>query len=414
MSSPARRVVVLTALEVEYEAVRRHLTHVQPRVHRGSYYELGRVNTADGHCEVLLAEIGAGNPTAAAETERAIGYFRPELALFVGVAGGLKDVKLGDVVAAQRVHHYHSAKASTTVLPRPTGGDAPYEAVQAARAVRRAWNRERSMPARAFVGSIAAGEQVVAATRSTTYEFIRAQYGDALAVEMEGYGFLAASHMTATPCLVIRGISDLIDGKAESDAEGSQETAAANAALFALHFLQAYRPGDRLAAKSEFAADIRGWLTAREANGALRVFLSSRLTPTLRKTRAALARSVESLGVGIARVWMWERNGSEGPSAADVCLAVAGECDVVVLLIDGDVSPIVQAEYRTAVSNGARCFAFTRDGSHRKHECAEFLGELAIASHDIMLFRNDSELITQLVRRLRVHLRSADRHSRRP
>jgi hypothetical protein len=90
----------------------------------------------------------------------------------------------------------------------------------------------------AFVGAIAAGESVVASTESGTAQRLTQTYGDALAVEKEGYGFLgAAREVKGVSALVIRGISDLLDGKEAADKQGSQALAARNASTFAFELL---------------------------------------------------------------------------------------------------------------------------------------------------------------------------------
>src|SRR2546423_8303593 len=90
--------VILTALPVEFRAVRAHLTNVQEETHpEGTIYKQGAFGGGERTWKIGLAQIGAGNPGAAFEIERAIAHFQPSVVLFIGVAGGLKDVKLGDV-----------------------------------------------------------------------------------------------------------------------------------------------------------------------------------------------------------------------------------------------------------------------------------------------------------------------------
>lgn len=200
------RAVIITALSLEFEAVCVHIYVEGVDEHpKGNVYTRGTFSADGVTWEVLVAEIGMGNPAAAQETERAIEYFDPQVVLLVGVAGGIKDVSLGDVVAATKVYYYESGKVSdsdegSVFRPRPEVHYSSFRMEQRAKAENRSkdWLKRLGdanpdlMPC-SFVGPIAAGEKVVGSERSDLYKFIRSTYGDALAVAMEDYGFLRAA-----------------------------------------------------------------------------------------------------------------------------------------------------------------------------------------------------------------------------
>lgn len=251
---PRPTALVMTALELETRAVTAHLAGTRTERHeKGTIYQLGDFDTT---WRVVVAETGPGNPTVAVELERAVSEYQPRLALLVGVAGGLKDVRLGDVVAATKIYGYESGKIEEDgFMPRPSGGESTYSLVQLAKFVARE-NRwvariisdgqsklaDGAHP-RAFIGPIAGGEKVIATTDSPVYELMCKNYSDALAVEMEGYGFARAAYaQDALPSLIVRGISDLLDGKGYSDSRGLQEHAASNAAAFTFELLAHYIP----------------------------------------------------------------------------------------------------------------------------------------------------------------------------
>src|ERR1700722_3162744 len=97
----------------------------------------------------------------------------------------------------------------------------------------------RGLYARAGTGRNALIRRSSASARgAATAEFIRDHYGDALAVEMEGRGFLEAVHISHSALGgVVRGISDLLSGKRRADKEGSQERAADAACAVAFEIL---------------------------------------------------------------------------------------------------------------------------------------------------------------------------------
>lgn len=238
--------VILTAIPAEYRAVRAHLADLQEEMHpQGTIYERGKFAANGQVWEVAIVEVGAGNSATAVEAERAIAYFKPNVILFVGVAGGIKDVALGDVVAATKVYGYESGKAKLKFEPRPDVGLSTYNLIQRAKAEARKpdWLQRLTEPIttqtpHVFVAPIAAGEKVVASTESSLWKFLRSSYGDAVAVEMEGRGLLQAAHANQqVSALIVRGISDLINGKCEADTAGFQEIAARHASSFAFEIL---------------------------------------------------------------------------------------------------------------------------------------------------------------------------------
>lgn len=259
------RAVILTALAVEYLAVRTHLTDLQEEMHlQGNIYQRGKFITNGQMWEVGIAEVGAGNAGAAVEAERAIAYFKPDILFFVGIAGGLKDVAIGDVVAATDVYGYESGKVGEQFFTRPKAGKSAYALVQRARSearkgdwLKRLSNSPASQP-RVFVAPIAAGEKVITSKESDVFNFIRASYNDAIAVEMEGFGFLSAAFAySSIKAIVIRGISDLIEGKNDDSTEPEQvrqEKASHHASAFAFEILAKFSVG--VGNDSEFMANL--------------------------------------------------------------------------------------------------------------------------------------------------------------
>jgi nucleoside phosphorylase len=254
MSKPKATAVILTAIPAECKAVLSHLSEIKEReLPQGTIYESGKFRCPDGSFwEVAATEIGSGNLSAAVETERGIAYFRPQVLFFVGIAGGLKDVKICDVVAATKVYGYESGKDQLGFHPRPEIRQSSYRLIQRARVEARhgdwvgRWNPEAGMSPQAFVGPIAAGEKILASNQSSTAKFLRENYGDTLAVEMEGRGFLEATQAYEDLLvMVIRGISDVLDEKSKSDAAGYQDLAAQAASAFAFQLLEKLTIGDQ-------------------------------------------------------------------------------------------------------------------------------------------------------------------------
>ncbi|WP_369231036.1 nucleosidase [Streptomyces sp. R21] len=233
-------VLVLTAIPVEYAAMRAHVKKRKELVHRdGIRVETGQL--PGSAWQVAMAELGMGAEQAASLTTQLINWLSPEAVLFVGVAGSLKlDVGIGDVVVGTAVYEIHGGKQTPEgFLVRPKSLPSSLKLEQAARSA------VRDMPeVQAHFMPIATGDVVLADAESEIAQFLRRNYNDAGAIEMEGSGALQAARLSGQlDALVIRGISDRADArKHKADASGSQKGAAERAVAVAVAVLHKHRP----------------------------------------------------------------------------------------------------------------------------------------------------------------------------
>lgn len=239
--------LVVVAIQVERRAVREHLSSTVCHQIGSAVLDVGDFFGGSRELRVAILEVGPGNVDAAALTGICATELKPTVTMMVGIAGAVKDLELGDVVASSKVYWAESGKSiENTVRPRPSFGPVSMRLVQTAMQIAAddQWQlriktaTETSVLPKAIVAPIVAGERVVADTKSEDAQRIASTFSDAVAVAMEDIGVTrAAAIVGASEAIAIRSASDRIDGKAESDATGSQPQAAANASAFAFEML---------------------------------------------------------------------------------------------------------------------------------------------------------------------------------
>lgn len=246
--SPVRpQVVVFTALGVEYEAIRQYLAGpVRQHEERGTLYEMGVLPGVCGSWHVALTQTGPGSTTAGVQLDRAVRAFEPEIALFLGVAGGRKDVALGDVVAPDMIYDCEWGKSTLEGFqPRMRIHYPSHRLLQRARLVAREnrWQQRirprcPEPPPASLVKPIVTGAKVIAHRQSAAAIVLDQYASDAVAVETEGHGFLEAAYVNPeVNAIVIRGISDLLIGKDQASDDYWQPVASRHAAAFAVELL---------------------------------------------------------------------------------------------------------------------------------------------------------------------------------
>jgi nucleoside phosphorylase len=255
-----RRALIVTALGLEMDAVRAHLSEPCSVLGRdGNFYECGIFSALGQDWLVVVVETGAGTHQAQNAVQHAhflLGEF--EVQILIGIGGSRKedDAPLGGVVASDHVYMPYGGKDTDRGrMSRPREFPVDPRLVGLARKIRRdrEWpSRVRppldgampapdaypfEMPPVGHVAPIASVEAVVAGRKSALEAMLKRDYNDACVVEMEGYGAIYAAASERTPSIVVRGVSDLADKKEPTTDKMRQPVAACHAAAFGFELL---------------------------------------------------------------------------------------------------------------------------------------------------------------------------------
>lgn len=226
-------VAIITILEEEYDAVYQLLK--RPRRVTGSTemgnqhsWVIGEIDAPDfdvPYTAVLAMSPRPGSNAAVIVTKNTLQTFDPRCVLVVGIAGGLGDLRLGDVVVADRICAYEYGKIGSKFFPRddldsPTDASI-FSAAKTLAGRHPRWFSElehsgetgRHTP-RIIIGHVASGDKVVDDPTNDFFASVVRSRPGVLAIEMEGAGAAAAVQdvrdmQRGASFGMIRGISDL-------------------------------------------------------------------------------------------------------------------------------------------------------------------------------------------------------------
>lgn len=184
-------------------------------------YDLTFYEATLNNKNIILTESGIGKTNAARTTQILIDYYKPEAIFNIGVAGGIaKNLKVGDIIiSTSLVQHDFDITAfdhPKGYIPN-IGNTIPIDN-----------NLLNTTKTILDTNTVAYKEGVIASgdifcTKESMATKINTQF-NALCVEMEGASIAQTAHLSKTPCLVIRSISDCPDNNNKVTYEEFLET----------------------------------------------------------------------------------------------------------------------------------------------------------------------------------------------
>ncbi|MBX3358215.1 MAG: 5'-methylthioadenosine/adenosylhomocysteine nucleosidase [Phycisphaeraceae bacterium] len=242
------RIAILGALHEEVGGVAARLAGTQERTSGGRRFVAGRWGAHD----VVLALSRIGKVAAAATATDLILTHRPDVLVFIGVAGALDpSLRIGDIVIGRTLYQHDldasplfppmeipltgvsGIDADLAITSRLTSAAAAFVSVDLAAAIPEGTRGEFGIGApRVVSGVIASGDRFIASPRDA--ELIRERLPDVLCVEMEGAAVAQVCREYAVPFGVLRIISDRADVHAAID---FSRFVRAIDAVYALHIL---------------------------------------------------------------------------------------------------------------------------------------------------------------------------------
>ena len=206
------RIGIITAMQEELDAIKLKMTNITEE----SIYELVFYRGMIEKKECILVKCGVGKVNAARTTQILINSYSVSKIINVGSAGGLNNnLKIGDIIIGKELVQYDfditafgHEKGYITGVGKNMYSDE--KLIQICEKIINKTNEKKEF--NAIIGKIATGDMFC--TSIIKKEKIYNEF-EADCIEMEGAAIAQVCQLDNVGCLVIRGISDVPNGKNE-------------------------------------------------------------------------------------------------------------------------------------------------------------------------------------------------------
>lgn len=196
------KIGIITAMSMEHEQVVRLLSEKRESAGGPFHFTIGEV----GGNTLILMQCGIGKVNAAAGAVELISRFQPDCLISTGVAGGIDGcLKVMDVVASSRIVYHDVWCGEGNEYGQVQGLPIYFTGDQALLDCALSLTPEAE-GMKIHGGLICSGDKFI--TDRAELDFIKGQFSDGLAVDMESGAIAQVCHLYGVPFISFRIISD--------------------------------------------------------------------------------------------------------------------------------------------------------------------------------------------------------------
>lgn len=196
-----KTIAIIGAMDLEINYIQEKLQNQQTQKISSFTFWEGEINSI----RVVILRSGIGKVSAAVGTTLLIEHYHPDLIINTGVAGGLRDTQIHDIVLANEVRH-HDVNLTSFGYELGQQAQMPASYIPDPKWSMFAWDVAFSFTKKLHQGLIVSGDSFISDSMQASQ--IHRNFPSALAVEMEAAAIAQTCHLMGVPFLVLRAISD--------------------------------------------------------------------------------------------------------------------------------------------------------------------------------------------------------------
>ncbi|AIT09221.1 S-adenosylhomocysteine nucleosidase [Candidatus Francisella endociliophora] len=219
-----KKIAILGAMEIEIQPILEKLDNYEVVEYANNKYYTASYKGKD----LVVAYSKIGKVFSSLTATVMIEKFGVEALLFTGVAGGLQDLKVGDIIAATATVQ-HDVDITAFGYPHGKIPTSEVEIATSTEILQQAQIVAKELDLYLQTGVIATGDQFIHSVEKK--DFVIKEFG-AKAIEMEGGSVNLICNEMGVPSLILRSISDTADGDAPENFDEFAKIAANRSAEF--------------------------------------------------------------------------------------------------------------------------------------------------------------------------------------